>query len=52
MLPIYVDYQCWIPRFTTNVDLQVDNVDNVNNIDNVEKVNEVDMPHYFVKLDM
>ena len=35
--------------FTTNVDLQVDNVDNV---DNVEKVNEVDMSHHFVKLDM
>ena len=49
MLPIYVDYQWWIPMFTTNVDLQVDNVDNV---DNVEKVNEVDMPHHFVKLDM
>ena len=41
-----------MPMFTTNVDLQVDNVDNVGNVDNVEKVNEVDMPHHFVKLDM
>ena len=38
--------------FTTNGDLQVDNVDNFDKVDNVEKVNKVDMPYSHVILGM